>query len=41
VSSDLDRPEKVSSSRLFRDDTKFALGRIAVFQYATVGVFLF
>ena len=41
MSSDLDRPEKVSSSRLFRDDTKFALGRIAVFQYATVGVFLF
>jgi len=41
VNSDPDRPEKVSSSRLFRDDTKFALGRIAVFQYATVGVFLF
>ncbi|MCU1339850.1 MAG: Penicillin-binding protein 2 [Bryobacterales bacterium] len=39
--SDPDRPEKVSSSRLFRDDAKFALGRIAVFQYAAVGVFLF
>jgi penicillin-binding protein 2 len=39
--SDPDRPEKVSSSRLFRDDTKFALGRIAVFQYTAVGVFLF
>ncbi len=39
--SDPDRPEKVSSTRLFRDDTKFALGRIAVFQYAAVGVFLF
>jgi penicillin-binding protein 2 len=39
--SDPDRPEKVSSSRLFRDDTKFALGRIAVFQYVTVAVFLF
>jgi penicillin-binding protein 2 len=39
--SDPDRPEKVSSTRLFRDDTKFALGRIAVFQYASVGVFLF
>ena len=38
--SDPDRPEKVSSSRLFRDDAKFALGRIAVFQYAAVGIFL-
>src|SRR5580693_1321356 len=28
-------------SRLFRDDTRFALGRIAVFQYLTVIVFLF
>jgi penicillin-binding protein 2 len=28
-------------SRLFKDDTRFALGRIAVFQYLTVGVFLF
>jgi len=28
-------------SRLFRDDTRFALGRIAVFQYLTVVVFLF
>lgn len=28
-------------SRLYRDDTRFALGRIAVFQYLTVGVFLF
>src|ERR1700691_2767215 len=27
-------------SRLFRDDTRFALGRIAVFQYLTVVVFL-
>lgn len=39
--SDPDRPEKVSSTQLFRDDTKFALGRIAVFQYAAVAVFLF
>ncbi len=39
--NDPDRPEKVSSSRLFRDDAKFALGRIAVFQYVSVGVFLF
>ena len=28
-------------SRLFRDDTRFALGRIAVFQYLTVAIFLF
>ncbi|HTB14052.1 MAG TPA: penicillin-binding protein 2 [Bryobacteraceae bacterium] len=28
-------------SRLFRDDTRFALGRIAVFQYLAVAVFLF
>jgi penicillin-binding protein 2 len=34
-----DQPE--SSARLFRDDTKFAIGRIAVFQYVAVGVFLF
>src|SRR5580704_11732749 len=27
-------------SRLFRDDTRFALGRIAVFQYLTVVIFL-
>ena len=38
---DPERPESGSSSRLFRDDTKFALGRIAVFQYTTVAVFLF
>ena len=39
--TDPDRPEHVSSSKLFRDDTKFALGRIAVFQYVAVAVFLF
>ena len=39
--SDPDRPETESSSRLFHDDTKFALGRIAVFQYAAVAIFLF
>lgn len=39
---DPERPqEETSASRLFRDDTRFALGRIAVFQYLTVGVFLF
>jgi penicillin-binding protein 2 len=36
-------PEHVKQEappRLFRDDTRFALGRIAVFQYLTVGIFL-
>ena len=39
--SDPERPANESSDRLFRDDTKFALGRIAVFQYAAVAIFLF
>ena len=40
--SDPERPETASSSgHLLHDDTKFALGRIAVFQYAAVAVFLF
>jgi len=30
-----------SAARLTQDDTRFALGRIAVFQYIAVGVFLF
>ena len=34
------RPQE-PSNRLLRDDTRFALGRIAAFQYATVAVFLF
>jgi penicillin-binding protein 2 len=38
---DPDRTQPDPISRLFRDDTRFALGRIAVFQYLTVGVFLF
>src|ERR1700726_4791389 len=29
------------TDRLFRDDTRFALGRIAVFQYLAVAIFLF
>lgn len=33
------RPDR--ALRLSRDDTRFALGRIAVFQYLTVGIFLF
>jgi penicillin-binding protein 2 len=39
--TDPERSAGESSDRLFRDDTKFALGRIAVFQYAAVAVFLF
>ncbi len=39
---DPDQNEKQqSSSRLLRDDTRFAMGRIAAFQYAAVGVMLF
>lgn len=34
------RPQE-PANRLLRDDTRFALGRIAIFQYATVAVFLF
>lgn len=37
-------PERTPSeaqARIFRDDARFALGRIAVFQYLTVGIFLF
>src|SRR5580658_1750942 len=37
---DRGRPQE-PTSRLLRDDTRFALGRIAAFQYATVAVFLF
>jgi len=33
--------ERISSHRLLRDDTKFASGKIAFFQYVMVGVFLF
>jgi len=37
-----DREEhRLSARGLLRDDTKFASGKIAFFQYATVGVFLF
>jgi penicillin-binding protein 2 len=37
---DRGRPQE-PSNRLLRDDTRFALGRIALFQYFTVAVFLF
>lgn len=33
--------ERLSSNRLLRDDTKFASGKIAIFQYVMVAVFLF
>lgn len=36
-----ERPHQADTSRLFRDDTRFALGRIAVFQYLVVAIFLF
>jgi len=39
--SDPEHGASESSSRLLRDDTRFALGRIAIFQCASVGVFLF
>ena len=35
-----ERQQPDSSSGLFKDDTRFALGRIAVFQYLAVGIFL-
>ncbi len=38
---DPERTQPEASSRLLRDDTRFALGRIAVFQYLTVAIFLF
>ncbi len=33
--------EELSTTPLLREDTKFAAGKIAAFQYVTVGVFLF
>src|SRR5580693_4689268 len=41
VEPDRHQSRNTAPSRLFRDDTRFALGRIAVFQYLTVVVFLF
>src|SRR5579871_1989487 len=34
------QPKSEIPARLFRDDTRFALGRIAAFQYITVAIFL-
>jgi penicillin-binding protein 2 len=39
--SERERQAESRNNKFFRDDTRFALGRIAVFQYVTVGVFLF
>ena len=36
-----ERTPSESPNRISRDDTRFALGRIAVFQYLTVAIFLF
>ena len=36
-----ERQHLEAPGRLFKDDTRFALGRIAVFQYLAVVVFLF
>ncbi len=41
VEPDRHQSRNTAPSPLFRDDTRFALGRIAVFQYLTVVVFLF
>jgi penicillin-binding protein 2 len=38
---DPERTQLDPATRLFRDDTRFAHGRIAVFQYLAVGVFIF
>src|SRR5579883_741421 len=35
-----ERQQPEIPARLFKDDTRFALGRIAVFQYLAVGIFL-
>lgn len=37
---DEERAQPEASGRIFKDDTRFALGRIAVFQYAAVVTFL-
>jgi penicillin-binding protein 2 len=35
------REERIGAQRLLRDDPKFASGKIAVFQYLSVGIFIF
>src|SRR5579872_4827310 len=39
--SERERQAETRNNKFFRDDTRFALGRIAIFQYVTVGAFLF
>jgi penicillin-binding protein 2 len=39
--SHTDREDQLSRTKLLRDDTKFASGKIAFFQYVMMGVFLF
>ena len=41
IESERERDEQVSPERLLRDDPKEASGKIAVFQYLTVAVFVF
>lgn len=41
VDPNVDAPSQVSDKPPLRDDTRFAAGRIAVFQYVGVGIFLF
>ncbi len=41
IESERQREEELSSTRLLRDDTKQAAGKIAVFQYIVVAVFVF
>ena len=38
---DREEERQLSANRLLRDDTKFASGKIAFFQYVMVGIFLF
>src|SRR5208282_884648 len=39
--ADREEERQLSANRLLRDDTKFASGKIAFFQYVMVGIFLF
>ena len=41
VESERERPEQAPPERLLRDDPKKAAGKIAIFQYLTIGVFVF
>ncbi len=41
IESERERHEQVTPERLLRDDPKKAAGKIAIFQYLTIGVFVF